>query len=168
MHAEHSHWTQDVTFESILSFDRDSVSDRALVELALKYCKLLDDFYHFYLSKSNDMVRLLMHLPGLSVWKDPIPVDCLEDIFGVPQNVILADLERNRKFIYRWGQLQWNPPSITLGTLDVVGINPHMLSFLSDKSRSGSDYQNPEEKHIYACQDLIKLISSPDWLRTEK
>ncbi|KAF9479757.1 hypothetical protein BDN70DRAFT_993210 [Pholiota conissans] len=161
--VEHSHWTQDVTFESILPLTRDSI-DEVILRVAVKYLGLLNSFYHSVMSKYKDMAQLLSRFPGLSLWKDPIPVDYLEDIFGIPQTTMLAELEKNGYFFYRWQQLHYDLP---LQTLDVVMINPHTAIFLSD-THSGTHYQDIETRHIYAFQNFIKLILSSTWLQTQK
>ncbi|KAF8958168.1 hypothetical protein BDZ97DRAFT_66750 [Flammula alnicola] len=169
LHSEHSHWTQEVTFQSVLLLNRNAVKDQEVLELCLKYCKTLDDFYTFFFSKSDDMVRLLAYFPGFAVWKDRIPVDWLEDIFGAGRDVILADIQKNVRFIYRWESLFWIPFSpVPRSALDVVSLNAHISGFLSDRGRSGVYYQDPEVKQIGACRDLIKTIFRPGWLQAEK
>jgi hypothetical protein len=76
LRAEHSHCSIDVSIDR-LGFPQDTHS------LCGKYLRLLDQFYHLALSTSTEFTRLLAHLPGFLTWKFPIPIEWLEDIYGV-------------------------------------------------------------------------------------
>lgn len=151
-----------------MPFDRDSVSDKASLKLALRYCKVLDEFYVFALSKSQDLINLLTRLPGFAISNEPFIIDCLEDIFGVCQGSVLADMDMNRRFLHRWDSLEWDHVSNIAISVEVVAINPHMYNFLSDPSRSQNHYQQPTNSHINACRNLVKVVRSPKWVQIEK
>ena len=158
LRAEHSHWAIDVAIDRI-GFTADTFG------LCGKYSTLLDQFYRLALSNSTDFTRLLEYLPGFATWKSPIPVEWLEDIYGVPNEILLPCLERNSPLIRRWQSYFWIRYSETQQPFDVLNVNTHLSNFLFRQRQAGPHYQDPQKSEVGACRHLITMVFHAEWVK---
>jgi len=159
LRAEHSHWAIDVSIDR-LGFSQDALG------LCGKYSRLLDQFYHLALSTSTEFTCLLAYLPGFLTWKSPIPIEWLEDIYGVPNEILLPCLEKNAPFIRRWQSYFGIRFSETHQPFDVLYVNTHLSNFLFRQRDAGSHYQDPETQDVAACRHLIAMVFDSNWVKT--
>jgi len=150
LRAEHSHWAINVSIDR-LSFSQDTHG------LCGKYSRLLDQFYHLALSRMTDFMGLLAYLPGFLTWKSPIPIEWLEDIYGVSKAVLLPYLEKNAPLIRRSQSYGTDQP------LDMLYANTHLSNFLFRQRDAGSHFQDPATQVVDACRHLIPMVFHSDW-----
>lgn len=150
--AKHSHWAIDVSIDHF-GFPR------YLDGLQTKYSKLLDHFYDRALSTSTEFTCLLAYLPGFLTWKSPIPIEWLEGIYGVSNEILLPSLEKNAPFIRRWQSYYGSHSS------EVLSMNAHLSNFLLDRWRAQFHYQDPEQQGMTACRHLITIAFHGDWVK---
>ena len=153
--AEHSHWAIDVPIDR-LSFSQDKYS------LCGNYSRLLDQFYHLALSRSTDFTRLLTYLPGFLTWEFPIPIDLLEDIYGISNAVLLPYLEKNAPLIRRSQSYRFSGTHLPF---DVLYANTHLSNFLFRQREAGFHYQDPATQVVDACRHLIATVFHSDWVQ---
>ena len=157
LRAEHSHWAIDVSIDR-LDFSQDTHG------LCGRYSRLLDQFYHLALSTSTEFTRLA-YFPGFLTWTFPIPIEWLEDIYGVSNEVLLLCLEKSTPFIRRCQSYSWIRFSETRQPFDVLYVNPHLSNFLFRQREAGSHYQNPGTQDVAACRHLISMVFHSDWIQ---
>lgn len=157
MHAEHSHWAIDVSIDR-LRFSQDKHG------LCGKYSRLLYQFYDRALSTSTDFTRLLVYLPGFVAWKSPVPIEWLEDIYDVSNEVLLLCLERNVPFIRRWQQSPFEVEySDKHQPFDVLYMNAHLSNFLFHWE-AGLHYQDLGTQYTNAFLHLITTVFDQHWI----
>ncbi|KAF4618671.1 hypothetical protein D9613_009797 [Agrocybe pediades] len=167
-HSEHSHWAQEHVWNRVGQEEIVLARNEDILEIYLKYQNILDQFYHYILSSSSDMLQFLDKLPGFATQKHPAPIERapLEDIFEENTGDLSSAFQKNRNLIHVWyTKFGTRDQSSVQGHREVVLLNPHFSSFLRDASRAGKFYKNPRNRYTFDLQRTIRMITRPDWLK---